>query len=82
VRRLAVEIKDDGPGVAAADAPRIFDPFFTTKEKGTGLGLAITHKIVEDHGGTITFKSVPGEGTTFRVTLPVTVPGASGELRS
>jgi len=81
-RRLAVDIEDDGAGLAPTDAPRIFDPFFTTKEKGTGLGLAITHKIVEDHGGTITFKSVPGEGTTFRVTLPVAVPGVSGELRS
>ncbi|HEY3065182.1 MAG TPA: ATP-binding protein [Methylomirabilota bacterium] len=81
-RPVAVEIEDNGVGIAAADASRIFDPFFTTKEKGTGLGLAITHKIVEGHGGTITFKSAPGEGTTFRVTLPVAMPGLPGELRS
>jgi PAS domain S-box-containing protein len=80
-RHLAVEIEDNGAGMAVAAASRIFDPFFTTKEKGTGLGLAITHKIVEGHGGRITFKSAPGEGTTFRVTLPVAVPGLSAELR-
>ena len=49
----------------------MFNPFFTTKASGTGLGLALSHKIVEDHRGRITFRSVPGAGTTFRVVLPV-----------
>jgi signal transduction histidine kinase len=49
-------------------------PFFTTKPKGTGLGLALCKKMVEEHGGTIGFSSRPGEGTTFRVTLPVALP--------
>ncbi len=61
-------VRDNGPGFAA-DAP-IFEPFFTTKEHGTGLGLAITHRIVMDHGGTISAESRPGN-TVFRISLPV-----------
>ena len=51
----------------------IFEPFFTTKEvvKGTGIGLFICQKIIIDHGGEITVDSVPGEGTTFVIKLPV-----------
>ncbi len=61
-------VRDTGPGFAA-DAP-IFEPFFTTKEQGTGLGLAIAHRIVMDHGGSISAESQPGE-TVFRITLPI-----------
>ena len=68
---VAIEIEDDGVGIPEADADRVFNPFFTTKDTGTGLGLALTHKIVEDHGGTIHFRSVRGGGTTFRIVLPV-----------
>lgn len=70
-RWLHVEIQDDGPGIAPADADRIFTPFFTSKEAGTGLGLAITHKIIEDHGGVIDFRSAPAGGTVFRMLLPL-----------
>jgi PAS domain S-box-containing protein len=70
-RVLRVEVEDDGPGIAAADADRIFTPFFTTKPNGTGLGLAITHKLIEDHGGAIDFRSAPGRGTVFRILLPL-----------
>jgi two-component system sensor histidine kinase AtoS len=69
--RIRVEIEDTGGGIPAGETGRVFDPFFTTKPGGTGLGLAITHKIVEDHGGTITIRSIPGQGTTFVVLLPV-----------
>jgi two-component system sensor histidine kinase PilS (NtrC family) len=68
--KVVVEFIDDGPGIAAEDLPRVGQPFFTTKRGGTGLGLAIAQRIVERHGGTLTFESAPGRGTTARVTLP------------
>jgi PAS domain S-box-containing protein len=70
-RRLKIEVEDTGPGIATADSERIFTPFFSTKETGTGLGLALTHKIVEDHGGSIDFRPAPGGGTIFRIILPL-----------
>ena len=66
------QIQDTGPGITEADKPYIFDPFFTTKKTGTGLGLAITHRIVEEHKGSIEVESKPGEGATFSVFLPLT----------
>ncbi len=71
--RVAVEVRDTGVGIPAELRARIFDPFFTTKPVGvgTGLGLAICHRIITELGGDITVASVPGQGTTFRVTLPV-----------
>ena len=70
-RRVRLEIADSGVGIAPGDADRVFNPFFSTKDGGTGLGLALTHKIVEDHGGSIDFRSVPGAGTTFRLDIPL-----------
>ncbi|MFZ4395839.1 MAG: two-component system sensor histidine kinase NtrB, partial [Kiritimatiellia bacterium] len=64
-------VSDTGSGIAPADRTRIFDPFFTTKPSGTGLGLSIVHGIVWDHFGTIDVESAPGQGTCFRVTLPL-----------
>lgn len=71
--RQILEIRDNGPGIAPEALPRLFDPFFTTKPvgEGTGLGLAISHGIVTGHGGEVEVESTPGEGTTFRVILPV-----------
>ena len=68
--QVAVEFRDDGPGIDAADLRRVGEPFFTTKRGGTGLGLAIALRIVERHGGGLTLESVAGRGTTARVTLP------------
>jgi PAS domain S-box-containing protein len=70
-RRLAIEVEDSGSGIAPTDLDRVFNPFFSTKESGTGLGLALTQKIVEDHGGSIDVRSVPGAGALFRIVLPL-----------
>jgi len=66
-----IEINDNGPGIKEKDLPYIFDPFFTTKIDGTGLGLAITNRIVDEHNGRIEVKSKEGEGTTFKIYLPL-----------
>lgn len=70
-RRVVLEVEDTGVGIPVADGDRVFNPFFSTKEQGTGLGLALTHKIVEDHGGTIDFTSERFAGTRFRIRLPL-----------
>jgi len=69
-----IRVSDTGAGIPEAIQGRIFDPFFTTKPvgKGTGQGLSIAHTvIVQKHGGTISFESAPGAGTTFLVQLPL-----------
>lgn len=68
-----VEVADDGAGIAAENLQRIFDPFFTTKPvgQGTGLGLSLSYGIVQKHGGRMEVTSEIGQGTTFRVTIPV-----------
>ena len=71
--KVEISIIDTGCGIAEKDLQRIFDPFFTTKGvgKGTGLGLSVSHGIVQAHGGSIEVASTPGEGSTFRVYLPI-----------
>ena len=68
---VIVEVLDDGPGVPNEIRDKIFYPFFTTKPQGSGLGLAIVRKIVDAHDGRIDVSAIPGNGTRFRVTLPV-----------
>jgi signal transduction histidine kinase len=74
VPTVIVEVADNGPGMAAEVAEKIFNPFFTTKQQGSGLGLAIVRKIVDAHDGRIDVTTKVGQGTRFRVTLPVDPP--------
>ncbi len=71
---LRVSVADTGMGIGEKDIRRIFEPFFTTKDpgKGTGLGLSVSYGIIQQHGGDIRVESVPGEGSTFTVMLPLT----------
>jgi len=69
---VLVVFADNGPGIPPDVAEKVFDPFFTTKAQGSGLGLAIVRKIVDAHDGRIDLRTTPGQGTTIRVTLPVT----------
>jgi signal transduction histidine kinase len=68
-----VTVRDTGHGIPENKRKHVFDPFFTTKPvgQGQGLGLAIVYRIVEGHGGEVNFDSAEGEGTTFRVKLPL-----------
>jgi two-component system nitrogen regulation sensor histidine kinase GlnL len=70
-RMVAIDIADNGPGIAADVLEHLFTPFFTTKSKGTGLGLAICQKIVSEHRGMIKVDSEPSRGTVFTVMLPL-----------
>jgi len=68
-----IEVRDNGPGIAAIDIEKIFDPFYTTKDvgKGSGLGLAVTREIIRKHGGEIAVESEQGHGAAFFIRLPV-----------
>jgi C4-dicarboxylate-specific signal transduction histidine kinase len=70
---VKIEIEDSGVGIPAALQEKVFTPFFTTKdpEHGTGLGLSISRSIIEQFGGRIDLRSIPGQGTTATVALPV-----------
>ena len=72
--RARIDVTDSGRGIAPEDISKVFEAYFSTKETGTGLGLAIVKKAVDDHHGTIAVKSKVGEGTTFTITLPRSVP--------
>ncbi len=70
---LEIEVADSGCGIAPEQVERVFDPFFTTRDpgQGTGLGLSLSRQIVESHAGTLTLRSVVGEGTRVIVALPL-----------
>jgi signal transduction histidine kinase len=74
---VEIAILDAGHGIDSTIHDKVFDPFFTTRPlgQGAGLGLSISYGIVQSHGGTIDFESAPGQGTCFRVRLPLRPPG-------
>ena len=73
VPMVEISVTDTGCGIPEGNLKRIFDPFFSSKEvgKGTGLGLSVSHGIVKAHGGMIEVASRVGQGSTFRVYLPL-----------
>lgn len=87
-RTVAIEISDEGQGMSAEQLEHIFERFWradssdTQRVGGSGLGLAIARSLVELHGGEISVDSAPGEGTSFRFTLPVTKARASGARKA
>lgn len=66
-----LSVKDTGAGISKEDIHKVFDPFFTKKQNGLGLGLALTKRVVEEHGGKVTFLSTVGQGSTVIITLPL-----------
>jgi signal transduction histidine kinase len=77
---VAIDVRDTGAGIAPERIDRIFDRFYKSAEsRGAGLGLAIAKHLVEAHGGRISAKSVVGEGTTIRFTLPAEAPPPAGD---
>ena len=70
---VELTVQDSGCGISQEQLSKIFDPFFSTKAvgEGTGLGLTVVHGILQEHQGAIRVTSVPGQGTTFMVSLPI-----------
>jgi two-component system sensor histidine kinase HydH len=72
-----LEVTDTGQGIAKQDQEKVFDFAYTTREEGHGLGLAMVHQVVvEDHGGRVSLRSHPGEGTQVLLAFPCGPPAA------
>jgi signal transduction histidine kinase len=69
-RWVTISIQDTGPGIAPEDLQKIFIPFFTTKTKGHGIGLALAHRVITEHGGTLSAANASEGGAVFTVRLP------------
>jgi len=73
-KNVVLEVIDTGSGMTPEATKEAFEPFYSRKERGIGLGLPFTKKVVQDHGGSVSIKSAPGEGTQVTIRLPVAVP--------
>lgn len=67
---VTISIQDSGDGIPVSDLAKIFIPFFTTKSQGHGVGLALAHRVITEHGGTLTAANGPGGGALFTIRLP------------
>jgi two-component system sensor histidine kinase EvgS len=79
-RGVRISVVDQGTGIPTDQQNNVFTPFFTTKRAGLGLSLSIARRLVDEHGGTLTFESTPGKGTTFHVDLPEAPQSSISEL--
>ena len=74
-REVQVRVRDHGPGIPREDLKRVFERFYRTRRKelarGSGIGLALVKHIAEAHGGEVTVESVPGQGASFHLWIPV-----------
>jgi PAS domain S-box-containing protein len=71
---IVIQISDSGPGVPDEIKNKIFDPYFTTKHEGTGIGLSFCHRIITDHGGSLTVSDADLGGAEFRIEIPIKKP--------
>jgi signal transduction histidine kinase len=78
VQEAIIEVRDTGPGIPLANLQKIFIPFFTTKAKGHGVGLALTHRIITQHGGTLTATNNPDGGAVFTIRLTADLTDKNG----
>jgi signal transduction histidine kinase len=69
--RMIVSVSDSGPGVPLQIRDKIFDPYFTTRPEGTGIGLSLSHRIITDHGGSLTVSDSDLGGAEFRIEIPI-----------
>ena len=71
--KIEITVQDTGAGISRENIKKIYDPFFTTKAigKGTGLGLSVSYGIVQEHGGNISVESKIGQGSAFKLELPM-----------
>jgi two-component system sensor histidine kinase HydH len=70
-KTIAISFADTGSGMEQETLKQVFFPYFTTRKNGTGIGMALSQKVIADHGGTIHVQSVPGQGTTVTIELPI-----------
>jgi len=76
VARLEIAFTDEGPGIPEHIREKIFDPFYTTRKDGHGIGLSFSHRVIENHGGTLSASGSEWGGAEFRVSLPLGTEGS------
>ncbi len=71
--QIVIRVSDSGPGVPLEIRDNILDPYFTTKHEGTGIGLSLCHRIITDHGGSLTVSDSEFGGAEFQIKIPINV---------